>query len=86
MPGLRNNQSGASLQMNALSPDQHDRYLEILDEAKRLYSGDSDAAKRWMSRPLQVFGGKAPAAMITTRLETDTVIEFIRRLEHGFPV
>nr|WP_268561407.1 antitoxin Xre/MbcA/ParS toxin-binding domain-containing protein [Pseudomonas protegens] len=34
--------------------------------------------------PVTAFGGKAPGAMITTRLETDTVIEFISRLEHGF--
>lgn len=70
--------------MSTLSPDQHDRYLEVLDAAKCLYSGDLDAATRWMSRPVQALGGKAPAAMVTTRLETDTVIEFIRRLEHGF--
>ncbi|NMY78234.1 DUF2384 domain-containing protein [Pseudomonas rhodesiae] len=70
--------------MTTLPPDQHDRYLEVLDAAKSLYSGDFDAATRWMSRPLQAFGGKVPAAMITTRLETDTVIEFIRRLQHGF--
>ncbi|MFK5733050.1 MbcA/ParS/Xre antitoxin family protein [Pseudomonas urmiensis] len=70
--------------MSTLSLDQHDRYLEVLNAAKKLHSGDSDAAKRWMSRPLQAFGGKAPAAMITTRLDTDTVIEFIRRMEHGF--
>lgn len=70
--------------MSTLPPDQHDRYLEVLDAAKSLYSGDFDAARHWMSRPLHAFGGKAPAAMITTRLETDTVIEFIRRLEHGF--
>ena len=36
-------------------------------------------------RPLQRLVAKLLAgAMITTRLETDTVIEFIRRLEHGF--
>ncbi|MBC3205454.1 DUF2384 domain-containing protein [Pseudomonas sp. SWRI111] len=70
--------------MSTLSPDQNDRYLEVLNAAKSLYNGDCDAATRWMSRPLQAFGGKAPAGMVTTRLETDTVIEFIRRLEHGF--
>ncbi|WP_411563148.1 antitoxin Xre/MbcA/ParS toxin-binding domain-containing protein [Pseudomonas shirazensis] len=70
--------------MSTLSPEQHERYLEMLDEAKSLFSGDLDAAHHWMSRPFKAFGGKAAAAMITTRLETDTVIEFIRRLEHGF--
>ncbi|WP_442758504.1 MULTISPECIES: hypothetical protein [unclassified Pseudomonas] len=37
-----------------------------------------------MPRPVTAFGSKAPVATITTRLGTDTVIEFIRRLEHGF--
>ncbi|MEE4094023.1 antitoxin Xre/MbcA/ParS toxin-binding domain-containing protein [Pseudomonas viridiflava] len=70
--------------MSTLPPDQQARYLEVLDAVKRLYGGDIDAAMHWMSRPEKAFGGKAPAAMVTTRLETDTVIEFIRRLEHGF--
>ncbi|WP_322360375.1 MbcA/ParS/Xre antitoxin family protein [Pseudomonas sichuanensis] len=70
--------------MSTLPPDQHDRYLEILEAAKCLFGCDLDAALQWMERPVAAFGGKAPAAMITTRLETDTVIEFIRRLEHGF--
>ncbi|MFG0928756.1 antitoxin Xre/MbcA/ParS toxin-binding domain-containing protein [Pseudomonas sp. CJQ_8] len=69
--------------MSTLSPDQHDRYLEVLEAAKSLYSGDLDAAMRWMSHPVKAFDGKAPASMVTTKLETDTVIEFIRRLEHG---
>lgn len=69
--------------MSTLSPDQHDRYLEVLEAAKRLYSGDHDAAMRWMSYPVKAFDGKAPAGMVVTRLETDMVIEFIRRLEHG---
>lgn len=70
--------------MSTLPPDQYDRYMEVLDAANSLFSCDPDAALQWMTRPVKAFGGKAPAAMITTRLETDTVIEFIRRLEHGF--
>ncbi|MCO7572000.1 MAG: antitoxin Xre/MbcA/ParS toxin-binding domain-containing protein [Pseudomonas piscis] len=70
--------------MSTLSPDQHDRYLEVLEAAKSLYSDDFDAAMRWISHPVKAFDGKAPASMVTNRLETDTVIEFIRRLEHGF--
>jgi len=70
--------------MSTLSPDQLDRYLEVLDAAKSLFGGDLDAALHWLSCPLKAFGGKAPAAMVTTRLETDTAIELIRRLEHGF--
>lgn len=70
--------------MSTLSPDQHDRYLEVLDAALNLFDCDRCAALHWMSRPITAFGGKAPAAMIATKLETDTVIDFIRRLEHGF--
>lgn len=62
--------------MSTLSPDQHDHYLEVLDAAKSLFGGDRDAALHWLSCPLKAFGGKAPAAMATTRLETDTAIEF----------
>lgn len=70
--------------MSNLPPDQRARYSEVLDAATGLFGGDLDAARRWMSGPLKAFGGKAPAAMVTTRLETGEVIEFIRRLEHGF--
>lgn len=84
MPGVRHSQSGARFLMSTLYPDQHDRYLEVLRAAESLYGGDLDAAMRWMFLPLKAFDGKAPAGMVTTRLETDTVIEFIRRLEHGF--
>lgn len=70
--------------MSALSPDQHDRYLEVLDAAKSLFGGDLDAALHWLSCPLMAFGGKAPAATVATRLETGTAIEFISRLEHRF--
>jgi putative toxin-antitoxin system antitoxin component (TIGR02293 family) len=69
--------------MSTLPTDQHDRYLEVLDAAKSLFGGDLDAALHWLSCPLKAFGGKAPASMITNRQETDQVIEFIRRLEHG---
>ncbi|WP_455926090.1 antitoxin Xre/MbcA/ParS toxin-binding domain-containing protein [Pseudomonas putida] len=84
MPSVRHSQSGARFHLSTLSPDQHDRYLDVLEAAKKLYSGDFDAAIRWMSHPVKAFDGKAPASMVATRLETDTVIEFIRRLEHGF--
>lgn len=65
--------------MSTLFPNQHDRHLEVLEVAKRLYSGDHDAAMRWMSHPVKAFDGKATAIMVATRLETDTVIEFVRR-------
>ncbi|UVL43810.1 DUF2384 domain-containing protein [Pseudomonas moraviensis] len=51
---------------------------------KRLNGGDLDAALHWMLRPVKTFGVKAPSSMITTGLETHTVIKFIRRLNHGF--
>lgn len=70
--------------MGTLPPDQLARYSEVLDAAQRLFGGEHEAVQRWMSRPIEAFGGKAPAAMITTRQETDTAIEFARRLEHGF--
>ncbi|MDL2185685.1 DUF2384 domain-containing protein [Pseudomonas sp. ChxA] len=70
--------------MSTLPPDQQARYLEVLDAAKRLYGGDFDAAMHWMTRPVKAFGGKAPASMITSSVETETTVEYARRLEHGF--
>ncbi|WP_412462248.1 antitoxin Xre/MbcA/ParS toxin-binding domain-containing protein [Pseudomonas sp. SC11] len=70
--------------MSTLPPDRHARYSEVLKAAMSLFGGDLDATLQWMSRPVAAFGRKAPAAMVTTRQETDTVIDFIRRLEHGF--
>ncbi|MDN5426754.1 MULTISPECIES: MbcA/ParS/Xre antitoxin family protein [Pseudomonas] len=70
--------------MSNWPPDQHTRYSEVLNAAKSLFDGDLDAAMHLMSRPLKTFGGDAPAAMVATRVETDAVIELIRRLEYGF--
>jgi putative toxin-antitoxin system antitoxin component (TIGR02293 family) len=70
--------------MSTLPPEQQPRYLEVLDAAKRLYGGDIDAAMHWMSRLVKAFGGKTPADMVTSNVETETAIGYARRLEHGF--
>ncbi|WP_235662070.1 antitoxin Xre/MbcA/ParS toxin-binding domain-containing protein, partial [Pseudomonas savastanoi] len=51
--------------MGTLSPD----HLELFDAAKSLFGGDLVAALHWLSCPLNAFGGKVPAAMVTTRLK-----------------
>lgn len=70
--------------MTTMPPDHRARYPKVLGAAMSLYGGDLDAALHWMSRPVTAFGGKAPAAMVATTVETGAVIELISCLEHGF--
>lgn len=70
--------------MNTLPQDQQANFSELLHAALSLFGGDMDAAREWMLKPARGLGDKTPANMAATRAETDLVLDFIRRLEHGF--
>ncbi|MFR0713657.1 antitoxin Xre/MbcA/ParS toxin-binding domain-containing protein [Enterobacterales bacterium BD_CKDN230030183-1A_HGKHYDSX7] len=69
--------------MNSMPPGQNDYFSQVFSAAQRLYGGNVDAARHWMRSPVRGLGGKSPASMLTTREETDRVLDYIARLEHG---
>jgi putative toxin-antitoxin system antitoxin component (TIGR02293 family) len=70
--------------MNTLPHDQQANFSEVLHAALSLFGGDMEAARDWMLKPVRVLGSKTPASMAATRAESDVVLDFIRRIEHGF--
>lgn len=71
---------------NKFKRDESDclyRLSQILDAAIELFNGDETNSKRWMNTPCGTLGGLAPIQMIITSAETDAVLDFIGRLEHG---
>ncbi|WP_331695874.1 antitoxin Xre/MbcA/ParS toxin-binding domain-containing protein [Pseudomonas sp. ZY71] len=47
-----------------------------------MYSGDVEADLHWMANPVKGLGGKSPVTMLATREETQSVLDYIRRLEN----
>lgn len=71
-----------------LQPDESDRLLRasrIFGRALELFEGDIAAARRWLSTPLQAFGGARPIAVAGTDVGATEVDNLIGRLEHGIP-
>ena len=71
---------------NKFKRDESDclyRLSQTLDASIELFDGDEDSSKNWINTPRSALGGLSPNQMIVTSAETDAVIEFIHRLEHG---
>ena len=58
----------------------------VLRAANDLFGGDTKAVGRWMTTPDRGLGFKAPLAMLDTRVETDSLLGLMGRLEHGVSV
>src|SRR4051812_14816848 len=66
--------------------DESDRLLRasrIFAAALRLFEGDRDAAKTWLSRSQRALGGGIPLAVARTEVGAIEVERLIGRLEHG---
>ncbi|WP_154946901.1 antitoxin Xre/MbcA/ParS toxin-binding domain-containing protein [Pseudomonas fluorescens] len=48
--------------------------------------GIKKAVSRWMTTPIRGLGSKATLAMLSTRVETEALLDLMGRLEHGVPV
>jgi len=59
------------------------RLSRIFGEALGLFEGDSDAALRWMKKPLPILGRVSPLQMSKTEPGALEVERLIGRLEHG---
>jgi putative toxin-antitoxin system antitoxin component (TIGR02293 family) len=69
-----------------LHADESDRLLRlsrVFGRAIELFEGDSDAALRWMKKPLPALGLVTPLAMSKTEPGAIEVERLIGRLEHG---
>jgi len=69
-----------------LHADESDRLLRlsrVFGRAIELFEGDSDAALRWMKKPLPALGLVAPLAMSKTEPGAIEVERLIGRIEHG---
>jgi len=66
--------------------DESDRLLRasrIFAHALRLFEGDREAAKAWLSRPQKAIGGLTPLSVARTEVGALEVERLIGRLEHG---
>ncbi|POA28207.1 MULTISPECIES: antitoxin Xre/MbcA/ParS toxin-binding domain-containing protein [unclassified Pseudomonas] len=63
--------------------DQICALVGVLNAATELFEGDLSAARQWMKSPVRGLNSRAPIDMMATRVETQTVMDLIGRLEHG---
>ena len=66
--------------------DESDRLLRasrVFAHALRLFEGDRDAAKGWLSRPQKALGGLPPVSVARTEVGALEVERLIGRLDHG---
>lgn len=69
-----------------LQPHESERLLRVsgvFEEAVRLFEGDADAARRWLTTPSKELDNTAPLDFARTELGAREVEDLIGRLEHG---
>ncbi|WP_235826826.1 type II RES/Xre toxin-antitoxin system antitoxin [Facilibium subflavum] len=59
------------------------RYAELYKAALDLFEGNNKKATLWLRTPLVGLGNKKPVDMLRTAAETEAVLDFVGRLEHG---
>jgi putative toxin-antitoxin system antitoxin component (TIGR02293 family) len=69
-----------------LEPAESERLLRLADvfaRALRLFDGDRDAARRWLTSPVKGLGNSKPIDYAQTELGASEVRNLMGRLEHG---
>ncbi len=69
-----------------LKPDESDRVVRLArigTMADALMHRDGDAARRWLTTPLEILGGESPMQRASTELGARDVERLIGRLRHG---
>lgn len=61
-------------------------FLTVYEHANSLFENDAAAAEKWLSFPALGLGSKRPIDMLSPRVETEAVLDFIGRLERGMVV
>ncbi|QQS40221.1 MAG: DUF2384 domain-containing protein [Acidobacteriota bacterium] len=71
---------------NRFTTAESDRLVSIarlFAKAVRLFDGDTDSARRWLTSGTRAFGGMTPLEMAKTETGAREVEKLIGRLEHG---
>jgi len=69
-----------------LTPEESDRVVRLarlVEQARALFEGDAEAARRWLDAPARGLGGRVPLAFATSEVGAREVERLIGRLEHG---
>ncbi|WP_095067365.1 antitoxin Xre/MbcA/ParS toxin-binding domain-containing protein [Pseudomonas sp. Irchel 3A18] len=70
-------------QFNAEESDRLFRLAAIYKAAMDLFEDDTEATRRWLTKPVYGLGQCRPLEMLTTSAEAQAVLDLIGRLEHG---
>jgi putative toxin-antitoxin system antitoxin component (TIGR02293 family) len=71
-----------------LHPDESDRLIRaarIFALTSKLFDGDLDSARRWLTTAQPALGGSTPIEYASTEIGAREVEALIGRLEHGIP-
>lgn len=71
---------------NRFTASESDRLVSIarlFAKATRLFEGDTEAARTWLTAESETFGNMTPLEMARTETGTKEVEKLIGRLEHG---
>jgi len=68
--------------LNREESDRLARFLPILDLCEHIF-GNTDAAMRWLRKPMRAFGGVAPLDLLTTSAGSEEVEELLEQSRHG---
>ncbi|WP_296901147.1 antitoxin Xre/MbcA/ParS toxin-binding domain-containing protein [Thiohalocapsa sp.] len=69
--------------LSATESDRIYRIADVLAEALRLFEGDLDAAREWLTEPAKALGGSPPLERLEAEVGATEVRRLIERLEHG---
>jgi putative toxin-antitoxin system antitoxin component (TIGR02293 family) len=69
--------------LSATDSDRIYRIADVLAKALRLFEGDLDAAREWLTEPAKALGGSPPLERIKAEVGATEVRRLIERLELG---
>lgn len=72
-----------SARFNSVESDRLVALITVFEGALFLFEKNAIAAAQWMSSPVRGLGSKRPIEMVSTRVETDAVLDLIGRLGMG---
>jgi len=72
-----------------LEPEESDRLIRLarlVGLALRLFEGDLEEMRLWLTTPHTALGGQTPLALASTEIGAREVENLVGRLEHGIPL
>lgn len=68
---------------NTFESDSIFRLASVILAALELFEDDGLSAKTWLQTPQIGLGGRKPLDLVSTQVETNSILRLIGRLEHG---